>query len=90
MEDVYHKARDAVGYRAIRFLQMVRRRGGREAAHRLLAAPAVSPGFRALAKGGRMDLTVAALVMRPENAGMFTERELGVARSRLDQWAHIT
>jgi hypothetical protein len=84
MESIYYRARDAVGHRATRFLQMVRRRGGLDAAHSLMASARTSPGFRALAHGGRKDLTVEALVLRPEFSGLFNKRELATARNRLD------
>jgi hypothetical protein len=84
MEAIYYRARDAVGYRATRFLQMVRRRGGLDAAHRLLSSSTTSPGFRTLVHGGRKDLTVEALVLRSEFSDLFSQRELATARNRLD------
>jgi hypothetical protein len=45
----------------------------------------VSSGFSALYERGRLDLTVEALVGKPEFASLFTEDEIGTARQRLDQ-----
>jgi hypothetical protein len=47
--------------------------GPLETARKLLNAPAVSDGFSNLWDRGRLDLTVEALVLRPEFAPLFTE-----------------
>ena len=84
MLKVYRDARDLAGYRATRFLQLVRRRGGVEAARHLLKARSkVSGGFEALWKAGRLDLSVEALVLRERYSMLFDERELRTARERL-------
>lgn len=62
---------------------MVRELGGLEAAHRLLAGERVHDGFAELFLAGRPDLTVEALVLKPEFQPLFTEAELQVARERL-------
>jgi hypothetical protein len=54
-------------------------------AHRLLASSEIHSGFTALYERGRLDLTVEALVVKPEFASLFTEDEIGIAKQRLDQ-----
>ncbi len=83
MMGVYEGARDHCGYRATRFLQMVRRRGGVHAAKKLLAGTGTSGGFAALRDHHRLDLSVEALVLRPEYAALFTQAEKAEARRRL-------
>jgi hypothetical protein len=82
MQGVYDKAR-AIGYRATEFLRMIGEHGGLETAHRLLASPDISYGFTQLWMMGRQDLTVEALVLRPEYGELFSEAELMTARTRL-------
>ena len=70
-------------FRAGRFKPLVANRGGVGAAKYLLAKPGVSPGFLKLVNAGRLDLSVEALVLTPEYAALFTERERTIARQRL-------
>lgn len=83
MLEVYAAAMREVNYPARRFLAMVRGRGGLEAARQLLAKPGVSEGFRRLAEAGKTDLTMEFLVLTPEFAQLFSERERVIARDRL-------
>ena len=83
MEDVYHDAKREVGYNATRFLVMVRELGGLQTAHRLLAGDRIHEGFGELLLAGRPDLTVEALVLKPDFQTLFSEEELRVARERL-------
>lgn len=82
MEAIYTGAK-AIGYNATRFLMMLREHGSLETAHRLLAGSDISYGFTELWLLGRQDLTVEALVTRPEYGALFTPDELETARSRL-------
>ena len=84
MEAIYVGAK-AIGYNANRFLMMLREHGGLETAHRLLHCSDVSYGFTELWMLGRADLTVEALVIRPEYATLFSPQELATARARLDR-----
>ena len=84
MEAIYVGAK-AIGYNANRFLMMLREHGGLETAHRLLHGSEVSYGFTGLWMLGRVDLTVEALVIRPEYATLFSPQELATAHPRLDQ-----
>jgi hypothetical protein len=62
---LYEDAKDA-GYNATYFLRMVSEHGGLETARRLLAAPSPAEGFSRLYEIGRVDLSVEALVLKPE------------------------
>ena len=88
MLGLYERAKQEAGYTASAFLGMVSQMGPLGAARRLLRAPAVSDGFANLWERGRLDLTVEALVLRPEFAPLFTEEELGRARGRLEQFGY--
>jgi hypothetical protein len=84
MISVYSNVHKATGYRASRFLAFVRTRGGLAVARHLLASPSLSRGFEALKNAGRTDLSVEALVLKPEWSFLFTAEELAIAQGRLD------
>ncbi|MCP3013138.1 DUF262 domain-containing protein [Nocardiopsis dassonvillei] len=88
MVEGYERAKVEAGYTASFFLGMLAELGPLETARKLLNAPAVSDGFSNLWDRGRLDLTVEALVLRPEFSPLFTEEELGRARSRLGQFGY--
>jgi hypothetical protein len=71
------------GYWASYFLRGVRNHGGLAYAHQLLIAEGTSDGFARLTEEGRLDLTVEALVLRPEYQQLFSEHERQIAASRL-------
>lgn len=52
-------------------------------AKRVVLKPGVSPGFQKLKDAGRLDLTIEALVLRPQFAPLFTRAEKDAARRRL-------
>jgi hypothetical protein len=83
MLDLYCGWRDEIGYKAARFLQLVRAHGGVRAAHILLASSGTSPGFERLARAGRLDMTVERLVLSSAFVGLFTPNERAIARRRL-------
>jgi hypothetical protein len=85
MKDVYIRAKAEANYTATYFVGMLSNYGGLGTAQRLLASSEVSSGFAALYERGRLDLTVEALVVKPEFAGLFTDDEIEIARQRLDQ-----
>ncbi|MFI6075816.1 hypothetical protein ACIA5C_30110 [Actinoplanes sp. NPDC051343] len=88
MLDVYRKAKREAGYNAAYFLRMVEEVGGLEAARRLLRAGSVSSGFSSLWEKGRLDLSAEAVVLQERFAGLFTEEELDIARSRLAEYGY--
>jgi hypothetical protein len=71
------------GYWASYFLRGVRNHGGPDYARQLLRKPGTTPGFERLREEGRLDLTVEALVLRPEYATLFTDEERRIAAHRL-------
>ena len=85
MRNVYVRAKKEANYTATYFLTMLSEHGGLGTAHRLLASSEVSSGFAALYERGRLDLTVEALVVKPEFASLFSEEEIEIAQQRLDQ-----
>lgn len=62
--------------------------GGLAAAKQLLAVDKPSQGFTELWERGRLDLTVEALVLRPEFSPLFTRSELRTARRRLEEFGY--
>lgn len=82
MLDIYHGAA-RLGYRPVRFLEMVKTHGGVETAHRLLATDRVQDGLGELFLLNRLDLTVEHHVLLPEFADLFSDDERRVARARL-------
>jgi hypothetical protein len=89
MRDLYVRAKKEVNITATYFLTMLSDHGGLETAHRLLASSETSSGFTALFERGRLDLTVEAVVVKPEFASLFTEDEIEIAQRRLDQLGYI-
>ena len=83
MLDVYEQAAK-LGYRATRFLQLVRRRGGLEAAQQLLARPGISPGLTRLRELQRLDISMEAAVLKPQFTNLFSDNERLIARQRLE------
>lgn len=80
---IYERAKDEVGYKATRFLQMISEHGGLEAARQLLHSSAVSDGFTTLWEKGRLDLSVEAHVLQPEFSELFSQEEREIAERRL-------
>ena len=89
MYEIYERAGVEVGYWATRYLQMLRRRGGLGTAKHLLHSSATSDGYQALRDAGRLDLTVEALVLRPEYEPLFDTAELGTAEKRLARYRQL-
>ncbi|MET8310928.1 AAA domain-containing protein [Micromonospora sp. NPDC005173] len=79
------RARDEANYHPTLLLRMVTEKGGPAAARQLLRNPVVSDGFTALWERGRVDLTAEALALQPEFQSLFTEEELAVASSRVEE-----
>ena len=88
MIEVYVRAKSEAGYTASRFLTMVTDQGGYEAARTLLHASSVSDGYTTLWERKRLDLTVEAVILRPEWHALFSEEERNVACERLSQYGY--
>ncbi|HEX3600006.1 MAG TPA: hypothetical protein VHU84_07670 [Lacipirellulaceae bacterium] len=90
MMDIYRRAHDEANYNATRYHQMLTAHRGLGTAQLLLNADAVSDGYTALWERERLDLTVEALIIdHPEFYSLFTNDELGRARSRLHDYGYI-
>lgn len=88
MIGIYEHAKAECGYNATRFLGMLSEKGGLRTAQILLATSQPSDGYVALWECNRLDLTVEALVLKPEFASLFTEEEKQVARNRLKEYGY--
>ncbi len=85
MIDIYEKAKSECSYNATRFLQMVIKQTGIQAAKMLLHSKGLSEGFIELWKLKRLDLTMEAMII--ENSiwhPLFTKEELSIAKKRLE------
>lgn len=85
MVNVYERALRVCRYNATRFIQMVQNYGGVEAAKRLLHTPGFQYGFKELWLCGRLDITMEALVIQTQYAELFTEEEIQIAKTRLEE-----
>jgi 5-methylcytosine-specific restriction enzyme A len=83
MIDIYSLAGRATGYWANYFLRSVRKDGGLNTARKLLWKSGTSAGFERLQAEHRLDLSMEALMLKPEFRGLFSEVELAMASERL-------
>lgn len=80
----YRTTGEATGYWANRWLQKVRRDGGLPAAKEWLKPTRdATVGLERLAKEGRIDLSLEAMVLEEPWRQLFTADELNVAEGRL-------
>ena len=86
MMSIYLTALRECGYNATRYLQMLHEHRGLGTARRLLHSSTVSEGYVKLWEFGRLDLTVEALVLRPEWAALFSDEERAIASQRLQDY----
>lgn len=89
MLEIYKRALKEADYRATIFLNMVMDQGGYETAASLIHARRPSDGYTALHQKNRLDLTVEALILRPEWWDIFTDEDRKAAFERLQQY-HFT
>ncbi|NOY00428.1 MAG: hypothetical protein GXP30_11940, partial [Verrucomicrobia bacterium] len=68
-----------------RFINMVNANGGLQTAKKLLAANGYSEGLTRLWEEKRLDISMEATVLTEPWCKLFTERELAVARTKLEQ-----
>ena len=83
MLDVYELAGRQTGYWANYFLRSVRANGGLATARDLLWKSGTSKGFERLKKEGRLDLSMEAVMLRPEFRELFSAEEAARASERL-------
>jgi hypothetical protein len=82
MRRIYREA-SAFGYRPTYFLRMVEEYGGVMAARNLLRK-GISDGLERLAREGRLDISMEALVLKEPWSELFSEEEKALARWALD------
>jgi hypothetical protein len=79
------------GYNAIKFLNMFYEFGGIDTAKKLLAKEEyIQEGIIKLWELGRLNLSVEALVLKPEYRDFFSEAELQIAKDRLNKLDYKT
>ena len=88
MMKIYHRARDEAKYNATRYFHMLIEQGGLRAAQTLIHSTQVSEGYTALWERKRLDLTVEALILKPDWRELFTSEELDIAQQRLQQYGY--
>jgi hypothetical protein len=72
-----------LGYNPTAFLEMLRKYGTLGTAKRLINAPQVSEGYSKLYLMGRLDLTLEAVMLKPEYSSFLTKDELDICASRI-------
>lgn len=89
MVNIYKLNKQLLNYTPTRFLQMVNEYGGIQAAKKLLATSGGESGFLILWQKERLDLSMEALVLKPEYHELFTQTELDEARKRLTDLGYL-
>lgn len=87
--DIIHMYEAAIRecrYNAHEFIRMVSEDGALATTRRLLRAPHVQTGFTRLWECGRLDLSLEALILKPEYTDLFTDEERHIARNRLQEY----
>ena len=77
MVDLYLRAKREANYNATYFLEMISdaELGGHRTPRQLIHTTTPSLGYEALYDRGRLDLTVEAVILRPEWADLFADEE---------------
>ena len=88
MVDLYLRAKREANYNATYFLEMISdaELGGHRTPRQLIHTTTPSLGYEALYDRGRLDLTVEAVILRPEWADLFTDEDRAIARRRLTDY----
>ena len=82
MIDIYKRAKEECNYMASHLIQMINEVGGLGAAKRLLHSD-FTVGFETLSRLERLDISMEALILKPEWVGLFTDEERIIAKERL-------
>jgi len=88
MKNIYFTAKKEIGYNATRFMQLVSQKGGLQAAKQLIAKEGGTYGFEVLWENKRLDLSVEALVLKPEYELLFSDEERQLCIERLKQFGY--
>ena len=86
MKNIYLAAKRELKYNASRFWQLVCDKDGVQAARILIAKEGGTYGFEVLWEHKRLDLSVEALVLKPEYYSLFTDDERKMCKNRLEQY----
>lgn len=88
MKNIYFTAKKELKYNVARFFQLVSRDGGIKAAKQLISKRGGTYGFEVLWENKRLDLSVEALVLRPEYNELFTSEERETCKNRLREFGY--
>jgi len=88
MNNIYHTAKKELKYIASRFILLVARDGGVKAAQKLISKSGGTYGFEVLWENKRLDLSVEALVLKPEYSELFTVEEREICKNRLKEFGY--
>lgn len=88
MAKIYEDAKKD-GYTASYFLRMLSEHGGVETARRLVNSDTPSEGFTRLWMMKRLELSVEALILKPEWQSLFNDDERKRARERLEKYGVV-
>lgn len=88
MQNIYKTTKKELGYNATRFLQLISRIGGLQAAKKLISKDGGTYGFEVLWEHKRLDLSVEACVLKPEYKELFTEGERTLCKERLENFGY--
>lgn len=87
MRQIYSDA-VAIGYRPTTFQRMLADHGGIETARRLIRGSGATSGFTVLWEKNRLDLSVEALILKPEWRLLFSPDEQKIAQKRLRDFGY--
>lgn len=88
MKSIYFTAKRELKYNASRFFQLISKEGGLKAAKQLISKSGGTYGFEVLWENKRLDLSVEALVLRPEYHELFTMEEREICKNRLKEFGY--
>lgn len=89
MINIYSSAKKDIGYKATRFMQLVAKKGGLQAAKQLISKEGGTYGFEVLWENKRLDLSVEAHVIKDEYQELFTDEERAICRKRLKDFGYF-
>ena len=88
MKNIYFTAKRDINYTATRFMQLVSQKGGLQAAKQLIVKEGGTYGFEVLWENKRLDLSVEALVLKPEYITLFSYEERMLCKDRLEKFGY--
>ncbi|MEL7571268.1 MAG: hypothetical protein AAGU14_12005 [Eubacteriaceae bacterium] len=88
MINIYFTVKKELKYNAAMFFRLLSEKGGLQTAKILIAKNGGTSGFRVLFENKRLDLSVEALVLRPEYITLFTDEERKMCKDRLNEFGY--